>query len=360
MTTATQFDDLTQKTNPSSAAEFLAKDSGGFFRVPLSSFVSDFYNKSEIDLMIQHADEFVVEVTAFSDLPVPPDNYGNGRVVLNNDVAWVKTATGIWGVNRKPAGAYRYNGDTNIWEATTDYQSVVNAIIDRVSKNTDITGATKTKITYDTKGLITSGEDATTADISDSTNRRYCTDSQKVIISSISGTNTGDETNGSIITKIGYTPQSTANLVTGFQATPDNTHYPSEKLVNDTFSKVSVLATTQTLFGNTGAVILDPNPGYPCISFLCRTIDGATAKSYGKIIIQDSWDWIINYDDEAYYASTSQTRVFVFIVTYNLTNNSLTLSDVGYRTTTSTGAISWTSRKTDIQYYISRIRYCER
>jgi hypothetical protein len=47
-----------------------------------------------------------------------------------------------------------------------------------VAANTAISGATKTKITYDSKGLVTSGADATTADISDSTGRRYQTENQ--------------------------------------------------------------------------------------------------------------------------------------------------------------------------------------
>ena len=49
----------------------------------------------------------------------------------------------------------------------------------KVASNTAITGATKTKITYDAKGLVTAGADATTADIADSSNKRYQTDAQK-------------------------------------------------------------------------------------------------------------------------------------------------------------------------------------
>lgn len=64
----------------------------------------------------------------------------------------------------------------------------------KVSSNTAITGATKTKITYDAKGLVTSGADATTADIADSSNKRYVTDAQLVVIGNTSGTNTGDQT----------------------------------------------------------------------------------------------------------------------------------------------------------------------
>lgn len=71
----------------------------------------------------------------------------------------------------------------------------------KVTSNTAITGATKTKITYDAKGLVTNGADATTADIADSSNKRYVTDANLVVIGNTSGTNTGDVsvTDGSTI-----------------------------------------------------------------------------------------------------------------------------------------------------------------
>lgn len=64
----------------------------------------------------------------------------------------------------------------------------------KVDENVAITWATKTKITYDAKGLVTSWADATTADISDSSNKRYVTDAQLTVIGNTSGTNTGDQT----------------------------------------------------------------------------------------------------------------------------------------------------------------------
>ena len=42
-----------------------------------------------------------------------------------------------------------------------------------VAANAPITGGTHTKLTYDAKGLVTNGADATTADIADSTGKRY-------------------------------------------------------------------------------------------------------------------------------------------------------------------------------------------
>ncbi len=65
---------------------------------------------------------------------------------------------------------------------------------DYLAPNSAITGATKTKITYDTKGFVTAGADATTADIAPSTNRNYVTDVQAGVISNTSGVNTGDQT----------------------------------------------------------------------------------------------------------------------------------------------------------------------
>lgn len=64
----------------------------------------------------------------------------------------------------------------------------------KVDENAPITWATKTKITYDSKWLVTSWADATTADIADSTDKRYVTDAQEAIIDATSGTNTGDVT----------------------------------------------------------------------------------------------------------------------------------------------------------------------
>ena len=67
---------------------------------------------------------------------------------------------------------------------------VFDALANKVDKNTVITGATKTKVTYDAKGLVTSGEDATTADIADSLDKRYVTEAEKVDIAKIDGIQT--------------------------------------------------------------------------------------------------------------------------------------------------------------------------
>lgn len=70
----------------------------------------------------------------------------------------------------------------------------------KVTANAGITGATKTKVTYDSKGLVTSGADATTADIAASTNKNYVTDAQQTVLGNTSGANSGDETGARIAT----------------------------------------------------------------------------------------------------------------------------------------------------------------
>ena len=78
-----------------------------------------------------------------------------------------------------------------------------------VVSNGAIIGATKTKVTYDSKGLVTVGADATTADIAESTNKNYVTNAEKTVIGNTSGTNTGDQTS---ITGNSATVTTNANL----------------------------------------------------------------------------------------------------------------------------------------------------
>ena len=80
-----------------------------------------------------------------------------------------------------------------------------------VAGNMAITGATKTKVTYDAKGLVTAGADATTADIAPSSNKNYVTDAQAIVIAATLGTNTGDETATTIKTKLGVTTLAGSN-----------------------------------------------------------------------------------------------------------------------------------------------------
>lgn len=67
-------------------------------------------------------------------------------------------------------GSYVWGAITGTLSNQTDLQTALDS---KVDENAAITGATKTKITYDSKGLVTAGADATTSDISEGTNLYY-------------------------------------------------------------------------------------------------------------------------------------------------------------------------------------------
>ncbi len=112
-----------------------------------------------------------------------------------------------WVITENNLGYVAENSANKSLSVTTDQASntkypSVKAVYDwaiallalKLTANTPITGATKTKITYDANGLVVAGADATTADIADSTNKRYVTDANLTVIGNTSGTNTGDQT----------------------------------------------------------------------------------------------------------------------------------------------------------------------
>ncbi|MDP4184066.1 MAG: hypothetical protein Q8862_02755 [Bacteroidota bacterium] len=79
-------------------------------------------------------------------------------------------------------------------DAQTVLSSLKSLIDTKVTANiVPIIGNTKTKITYDSKGLVIAGADATTADIAPSTDRQYVKDAQLAPLSNLSGVNTGDQ-----------------------------------------------------------------------------------------------------------------------------------------------------------------------
>jgi hypothetical protein len=111
----------------------------------------------------------------------------------NSAVTNAKVASGIDAVKIGAGGV-----DNTEFGYLNGVTSAIQTQLDaKVDENAAITGATKTKITFDAKGLVTAGEDATTADIADSLNRRYVTDAQATVIGNTSGTNTGDNATNS-------------------------------------------------------------------------------------------------------------------------------------------------------------------
>lgn len=103
------------------------------------------------------------------------------------------TSTGEVGATTIPSGGggsitLTTTGSSGAATLVSDVLNVPNYTLSGlggVAANSSITGATKTKVTYDSKGLVTAGADATTADIADSTDKRYVTDAQLALFTSL-------------------------------------------------------------------------------------------------------------------------------------------------------------------------------
>ena len=139
----------------------------------------------------------------------------NKRYVTDTNLSTIGNQSGINTGDETITSIKTKLGITTLSGSNTGDQDLSNLVV----KNNDISAATKTKITYDTKGLVTSGVDATTADIADTLNKRYITDAQLIVVSNTSGTNTGDNATNSQYSGLaaskqdvlGFTPENETN-----------------------------------------------------------------------------------------------------------------------------------------------------
>ena len=171
---------------------------------------------------------------------------------------------------------------TNLSGTNTGDQDLSGLVI----KNSPITGATKTKITYDSKGLVTAGSDATTSDIVDSTNSRYVTDVEKTKIGFLSSVvsdvqnqlNNKINSNTAIVagtgTKITYDAKGL--ILSSTSATTDD--------IADTTNKRYTTDAQQTILGNTSNI----NSGDETVTTIKTKLGAATTSLDGYLT---STDW---------------------------------------------------------------------
>lgn len=203
-----------------------------------------------------------------------------------------------------PAATSSVNG----YLSSTDWTTFNN----KVTSNAAIVSATKTKITYDTKGLVTAGADATTADIADSLNKRYVTDAQLVVIGNTSGVNTGDQT----LSGLGGVPTSrtisTTTPLSGGGDLSANRTLSIADAVADGLTKGAATFNANDFNSAAGVISLDYTNGQAASSikngFLSST-DWSTFNSKQPALSGTGFVTIsgttISYDNSTYYLASN-------------------------------------------------------
>jgi hypothetical protein len=140
----------------------------------------------------------------------------------------------------------------------TDLQSALNA---KVTANSAITGATKTKITYDAKGLVTAGADATTSDIAEGSNLYFTTARARQSLSGGTGINYNSIT-GVITNTAPFTGVTTDGVTLNGDGTGGNplaVNYSGISEYNFVYLQSGNLVSTSVVFYDpgTGAIYAD-------------------------------------------------------------------------------------------------------
>ena len=164
-------------------------------------------------------------------------NLKQDTLVSGTNIKTINSNSILGSGNISISSAVAWGGITGTLSTQTDLQT---ALDNKVDENTAIVGATKTKITYDAKGLVTAGADATTADIADSTNKRYVTDANLTVIGNTSGTNTGDNATNSQYSGLATSKQDTLVSGTNIKTINSTTLLGSGDITTGTVTSVGV------------------------------------------------------------------------------------------------------------------------
>ena len=174
---------------------------------------------------------------------------GDSQILNKPTLATVATSGSYTDLSNQPSiPAAQVNSD---WNSVSGVSKILNkpTIPTKTSDLTNDSGfITSAGAPVQSVNSKTGTVSLTTADISDSTNKRYITDAQQVVLGNTSNTNTGDETGATIKSKLGITTLSGSN--TGDQdlsgLVPKTTTVNSKALSSNITLNIDDVAPTQT------------------------------------------------------------------------------------------------------------------
>ena len=97
----------------------------------------------------------------------------------------------------------------------------VPGLASKVNSNVSITGATNTKITYDSKGLVTAGAAATQDDIGDGTTFKQYSATEKTKLAGIATGATANSSDATLLNRANHTGTQTASTISDFSTAAD-------------------------------------------------------------------------------------------------------------------------------------------
>lgn len=202
-------------------------------------------------------------------------------------------------------------------------------------------------LSYDSVTSLWKNKSVTTADIAASTNKNYVTDAQATVIGNTSGTNTGDETNATIKTKLGAATTSVDGYLTSTNWNTFNKKiagiHTLRKPAIGTATSNALTSTAMSTIANVNDRIL-VSPYIPAISFTAANmyvnVTTLIASAACKVVIYSDLDGV---PDQKLYASTDLA----------LTSNGVKPTSTGF--TFAAGTTYWIGVHTSLTASISAI-----
>lgn len=238
-----------------------------------------------------------VNIVSVDEAPIDGLTYGR------KDAEWVEVTGGGGGIPDAPNNANAYVRSALSWVVGYTKTAIDTLLGNKVDANAPITGTVKTKITYDSKGLITAGADALTSDIADSLNRRYVTDAQLVVIGNTSGINTGDNATNTQYSGLATSKEDTANKSTSTSDSASSVKFPVWSavvsyvtglgyLLASTASSTYQVILTSTNFGTFSNSLTDKTT--PVDSDTVNLVDSADSNKAKKLSFANLKAWILS------------------------------------------------------------------